>query len=82
MGIAGVDLSKDGGKTWTPVTLGEDRGKYSFREWSARVALDRGEHVLIARAKSKTGETQPLTASWNPPGYMRNVADPVRVIAA
>jgi sulfite dehydrogenase len=81
-GVAGVDLSRDGGKTWAAATLGPDHGKFAFREWSAHVALDRGPHVLMARARSNAGEVQPLTAIWNPPGYMRNVADPVRILAA
>ncbi|HLZ75785.1 molybdopterin-dependent oxidoreductase [Phenylobacterium sp.] len=81
-GIAGVELSTDGGKTWTPASLGQDHGKYSFREWSAHAPLAAGEHQLVARATSKAGDVQPLTASWNPSAYMRNAADPVRVIAA
>ncbi|WP_372785266.1 molybdopterin-dependent oxidoreductase [Phenylobacterium sp.] len=81
-GVAAVDLSTDGGKTWKPAALGQDHGKYSFREWSAHVPLDRGEHFLIARAKSKAGDLQPLTANWNPSAYMRNAADLVRVMAA
>jgi sulfite dehydrogenase len=81
-GVAAVDLSIDGGKTWKPATLGQDHGKYSFREWSAHVPLDRGEHLLVARARSKAGDIQPLSANWNPSAYMRNAADTVRVIAA
>ncbi|HEY3949945.1 molybdopterin-dependent oxidoreductase [Phenylobacterium sp.] len=81
-GIQAVELSTDGGATWKPARLGQDHGKYSFREWSAQVPLRPGEHVLIARAKSRAGEIQPLTASWNPSAYMRNVADPVRVTVA
>ncbi|MGZ6017456.1 MAG: molybdopterin-dependent oxidoreductase [Phenylobacterium sp.] len=81
-GIAGVDLSSDGGKTWTPAALGQDHGRYSFREWSAHVPLTRGEHLLVARAKSHAGDVQPMTASWNPSAYMRNAADRVRVVAA
>jgi sulfite dehydrogenase (cytochrome) subunit A len=46
------------------------------------VPLDRGEHLLVARARSKAGDIQPLSANWNPSAYMRNAADTVRVIAA
>ena len=81
-GVDAVDLSTDGGKTWKPASLGQDHGKYSFREWSAHVPLDRGEHVLVARAKSRAGDIQPMTQSWNQSAYMRNVADAVRVVAA
>ena len=81
-GIAAVDLSTDGGKTWTPTKLGKDHGNYSFREWTAQTPLARGEHVLIARARNRAGDVQPMAATWNPSAYMRNVADPVRVKAA
>lgn len=81
-GIAAVEVSTDGGKAWAPTRLGEDHGSYGFREWSTHVALGVGDHVLMARAHSKAGEVQPLTQTWNPPGYMRNVVDPVRVEAA
>jgi DMSO/TMAO reductase YedYZ molybdopterin-dependent catalytic subunit len=81
-GIAGVEVSTDGGKTWAPAGLGQDHGPYGFREWSTYVALGQGDHLLMARARSKSGEVQPMTQTWNPPGYMRNVVDPVRVMAA
>ncbi len=81
-GVAAVDLSTDGGKTWEPTSLGRDHGRYSFREWSTQAKLEHGEHRLIARATSKSGEVQPLQANWNPSAYMRNAADMVRVLAA
>jgi len=81
-GIAGVEVSTDGGKAWAKGSLGQDHGPYGFREWSTRVVLPKGDHVLMVRAHSKAGEVQPMTQTWNPPGYMRNVVDPVRVVAA
>lgn len=81
-GIAKVELSADGGRSWQPATLGADLGRYSFREWRGRVKLAAGAHALMARATAKSGETQPMTASWNPSGYMRNVVETVRVTAA
>jgi DMSO/TMAO reductase YedYZ molybdopterin-dependent catalytic subunit len=80
-GIATVEVSKDGGRAWTPAVLGQDHGGYGFREWSAHVALGQGDHVLMVRARSKAGEVQPMTQTWNPPGYMRNLVDPIRVRA-
>jgi sulfite dehydrogenase len=81
-GIASVEVSTDGGQGWASATLGQDHGSYGFREWSTRVALPKGDHVLMARARSKSGELQPITQTWNPSAYMRNVVDPVRVVAA
>jgi sulfite dehydrogenase len=81
-GIKMVEVSADGGKTWRPAALGRNLGKYSFREWHLAVKLPAGEHQLKVRATSNDGKTQPLEALWNPSGYMRNVVETVRVIAA
>jgi DMSO/TMAO reductase YedYZ molybdopterin-dependent catalytic subunit len=81
-GIKGVAVSTDGGKSWADAKLGQDLGKYSFREWSLPVTLASGEHVLQVRATSNDGKTQPDKPGWNPPGYMRNVIESTRVTAA
>ena len=81
-GIKMVEVSTDGGKTWTPSTLGKDLGKYSFREWRLPVKLTAGAHELKVRATSNDGKTQPMEALWNPAGYLRNVVETTRVTAA
>jgi hypothetical protein len=81
-GIKQVQVSTDGGKSWTDATLGEDLGKYSFREWELGVTLAAGAHELKARATSNGGETQPLEAQWNPNGYLRTVVETTHVVAA
>lgn len=81
-GIARVELSSDGGRAWTPAALGKDLGRYAFREWRAPLTLPAGKHALMVRAISASGETQPLEARWNPPGYMRNAIERVTVSAA
>jgi DMSO/TMAO reductase YedYZ molybdopterin-dependent catalytic subunit len=81
-GIKDVAVSADGGKTWQQAKLGKDLGKYSFREWSLPVKLAAGAHELKVRATSNDGKTQPMEASWNPTGYMRNVIETVHVMAA
>ncbi len=81
-GIKQVDVSTDGGETWTPAKLGTDLGKYSFREWTLPVMLPVGGHLLKVRATSNGGKMQPDRAIWNPPGYMRNVIETYNVTAA
>jgi sulfite dehydrogenase (cytochrome) subunit A len=81
-GIKEVSLSIDGGKTWAQAKLGKDLGKYSFREWQLAVTLAAGAHDLKVRATNQDGQTQPATALWNPPGYMRNVIETTSVTAA
>jgi hypothetical protein len=80
-GIAEVALSIDGGNTWQGTRLGQDMGKYSFREWSTSLRLAKGAHDLKVRAVNRIGQSQPIQPLWNPPGYMRNVVETTRVTA-
>jgi sulfite dehydrogenase len=81
-GITDVLLSTDGGKTWTEAQLGEDLGKYSFREWQSSARLPPGAHDLRVRAINRIGQSQPMEPLWNPAGYMRNIVETTRVRAA
>ena len=81
-GIAEVAFSYNGGGTWQAARLGASHGRYSFHEWTARFTpTQKGALQLKVRATSRSGETQPLTPHWNPPGYMRNVVETVKVVA-
>jgi sulfite dehydrogenase len=81
-GVTEVVFSTDGGKTWRGAQLGADLGKYSFRQWSARISLGKGSHVLAVRAINRIGQTQPIEPLWNPAGYMRNNVDKVNIVAS
>lgn len=81
-GIGEVGFSPDGGRTWQSAKLGQDLGRYSFREWTAVLRPPRrGNLDLRVRAVNRAGQSQPLEALWNPPGYMRNVVETTRVTA-
>lgn len=81
-GLREVAFSSDGGQTWRAATLGEDLGRYGFREWKIGFTpTQRGPHTLMARALNRIGETQPLEPLWNPAGYARNVVEPVTIEA-
>src|SRR5467141_598319 len=82
-GVAKVDFSADGGKTWQPAKLGKDEGKYSFRQWETNFTLaDKGAHSLMVRCTNSDGVTQPDAANWNASGFMRNVVETTPVTAA
>ncbi len=81
-GIKEVAVSTDGGTGWTPARLGQDLGRYSFREWTLPVTLAAGPHALKVRATGNDGQTQPMKPLWNPAGYLRNVVETVTVTAA
>jgi DMSO/TMAO reductase YedYZ molybdopterin-dependent catalytic subunit len=81
-GISDVLMSWDGGQNWSETHLGSDLGRYSFREWRTELRLPAGTHELKVRAINRIGQSQPMTPLWNPPGYLRNVVETVRVVAA
>jgi len=82
-GIDNVEVSIDGGKQWRAATLGQDLGRFSFREWTLPITFShRGATQLMVRAANHAGETQPLQASWNPAGYRRNVVETTHVTIA
>ena len=82
-GIREVAFSADGGATWQATNLGAELGRYAFREWKTTFKINApGPVRLMARATNRAGETQPLEASWNPSGYMRNVVEAVEIRAA
>jgi sulfite oxidase len=75
-----VDVSVDGGSTWSPARLGTDRAPYAWRqfeyEWHAS---EPGSYVVMSRASDDRGRVQPIVAQWNPSGYLWNAVDQVRV---
>jgi DMSO/TMAO reductase YedYZ molybdopterin-dependent catalytic subunit len=81
-GVAKVELSADGGKSWQPTRLGKDYGKYSFRQWETNLALTtKASHLLMVRCTNLSGEAQPPSPNWNNSGFMRNVIETVQLAA-
>ena len=72
----------NGGATWRGATLGADAGRYSFREFSFGFTPAAGAQDLRVRAWNRSGQSQPMEALWQPAGYMRNVVESVKVVAA
>jgi DMSO/TMAO reductase YedYZ molybdopterin-dependent catalytic subunit len=81
-GVAKVELSSDGGKSWQPTKLGDDHGKYSFRQWQADVTLpQKGSSSLLVRCTNLDNIVQPDSPNWNGSGFMRNVVENLQVTA-
>lgn len=82
-GVARVELSIDGGRSWIAAALGRDEGRYSFRRFEAQLPPPaRGPLSIIARCTNGAGRTQPLAPNWNASGYQRGVAERVTVAVA
>lgn len=78
--IVKVEVSTDAGTSWTPAKLEQDQAKYAWRLWSLSWKAPRaGDYTILSRATDSLGRTQPLTAEWNPSGYMYNAIDRVKI---
>jgi len=78
--LARVELSADGGRRWRQATLAEGFARYAWRQWHADIAPSAsGQLVLLARAVTSAGTTQPLQEVRNERGYENNAARPVRI---
>jgi hypothetical protein len=80
--VVRVDVSADGGRTWSKATLGEPVGEHAWIGWSFDWEATRGTFELCSRATDETGRTQPLEPEWNAGGYANNEVQRVRVVAS
>lgn len=81
--VTQVEVSDDGGASWSEARLGEAGGPFAWRRFEASLALPPGEHVLMARARDDRGQAQPLEPpAWNPKGYCNNAVARVNVMVA
>jgi sulfite oxidase len=81
--VARVDVSLDGGATWSQADLLEDLGPWAWRHWRITVTLAPGQHEIIVRAWDSSAATQPEdeAALWNPKGYVNNARPRIQVRA-
>lgn len=71
--VAKVEVTDDGGATWTEAALGKDHDPYAWRLWSfAYTPKTAGRVTLQARATDSRGGVQPKDAVWNQSGYFYN----------
>ena len=82
-GIAAVEVSFDGRRSWREAALGKDLGRFAWREF--RLALDTstpGSLGIAVRARSRNGARQPDTLTVNPSGYHDNIVQTVSLEVA
>jgi len=72
--VARVDVSADGGATWTTADLLPEGSMWTWRFWECTLDLPPGGHQLVARAYDTAANTQPEDPAplWNFGGYMNN----------
>jgi DMSO/TMAO reductase YedYZ molybdopterin-dependent catalytic subunit len=81
-GIQMVEVSTDAGKTWNVAQLGEDAGRFAFRSWHyVSSPMQRGKHVIMARATNYISHSQPTELILNPEGYHHSAIQALTVMA-
>lgn len=77
--IASVELSTDGGITWSQTTLGAQLVAHNWVRWTYPWEAEEGEYDVVCRAVDSSGGVQPLSPSWNIGGYLNNVVQHTKV---
>jgi DMSO/TMAO reductase YedYZ molybdopterin-dependent catalytic subunit len=81
-GIKAVEVSTDGGNSWSGARLGEDLGRYAFRPWSFVLMARPGKNGVMVNASNKIGQSQIAELIFNPAGYHNNVMQNITLIAS
>jgi DMSO/TMAO reductase YedYZ molybdopterin-dependent catalytic subunit len=78
--VVRVEISTNGGQDWRDAELIGEHAPYAWRLWRYLwKGPPPGAYTLLSRATDSRGQTQPMTAAWNPSGYLWNAVDRVRV---
>ena len=80
--IREVEVSADGGKSWSTATLGQDIGRYAFRIFNFDFTTKAPGKSVMARATNKIGQSQTTELIHNPAGYHHNVIHAVTLNVA
>jgi DMSO/TMAO reductase YedYZ molybdopterin-dependent catalytic subunit len=80
--LTGIDLSSDGGQTWTSGKFVGKWDRYSWRKFEHDWDAKSGAHTLMARATDSLGRVQPASRAFNRLGYRWNVIHAVKVDVA
>ncbi len=79
--ITRVQLSLDGGESWSETDLARKSPQYGGREWRFDwEPASAGVYTLFSRATDSDGNTQPLSQRWNRLGYGNNGVQSVTVV--
>ncbi len=70
--IAKVEVSADGGRSWTPARFTSQANPFCWQLWTADVPLTAATRELVVRATDSSGNLQPRKVAWNLKGYLFN----------
>jgi DMSO/TMAO reductase YedYZ molybdopterin-dependent catalytic subunit len=74
-----VEVSVDGGASWTRAALGAQLSPAAWRGWWLDWDAREGEYELCSRATDLAGNVQPLEPAWNLKGYANTAVERIPV---
>ena len=78
--ITRVELSPDGGNTWSDADLDAPSSQYAANPWRFLwTPRGPGSYMLAVKATDEAGHSQPLESSWNAHGYGNNEVHRIEV---
>ncbi|HEY6861835.1 MAG TPA: molybdopterin-dependent oxidoreductase [Pseudolabrys sp.] len=80
-GVSSVQVSTDGGKTWSAAKLSQDLGRFAFRPWSFELNAKKGKNSVMVNATNNIGQSQTAALIFNPAGYHNNVMQNLTLVA-
>ena len=78
--VVRVEVSVDGGASWSDAQLSEPVGAYAWRHWTRGWTAEAGTHELLVRATDETGRVQPTEQPWNHHGLSNNLVQRISVV--
>jgi DMSO/TMAO reductase YedYZ molybdopterin-dependent catalytic subunit len=78
--VSRVEVSVDGGSTWSDAELGAPASLYAWRTWTFVWNAKPGAYMLYVRASDANGNVQPIVQQWNFGGYGNNGVQRVNVV--
>jgi hypothetical protein len=75
-----VEVSVDGGASWTDARLSEPMGRYAWRHWTHDWTAEAGAYELVVRATDETDRVQPTEQPWNHHGLSNNLVQRIPVV--
>ena len=75
-----VEFSSNG--NWEEAEILEQIGKFAWTSWRYHWDAKPGNYVLKCRASDESGETQPITPTWDFGGFGNNAVQSVKVFVS
>lgn len=80
LGVSRVEVSVDGGSTWTEGQLGKQISRYAWRDWWFKWNAVPARYTLCVRATDTDGNVQPSSQPWTLQGMGNNLVQRVDVL--